>query len=206
MELADWLSPTVLEADFLERERERYAAAEPFPHANIQQVLRDDRLHELEDALATQEFVHKESDLFSFAQTDDLGGMEQPVLKEFVSFLNSEEFRYWIAQLTGVSTTPGRLDCFGAIYQDTDYLLCHDDRLADRKVAFIIYLTTLEDEEGGALALFTDNDGHPGTRVTAYPPVRNSMSLFTVSDKSWHEVEEVTEETYRVTVGGWLCG
>lgn len=38
----------------------------------------------------------------------------------------------------------------------TDYLLCHDDQLENRKIAFILYLTESDwsNEDGGQLELF----------------------------------------------------
>lgn len=42
-----------------------------------------------------------------------------------------------------------------------DYLLCHDDQLENRKIAFILYLTENEwsEKDGGQLELFKCDSG-----------------------------------------------
>ena len=49
-----------------------------------------------------------------------------------------------------------KLALFGAKYCTTDYLLCHDDELEGRRVAFIMYLVPedWEENDGGLLELF----------------------------------------------------
>lgn len=206
MDIQDWIAPEYLSDEWIADAAKRYADARPFPHANIPDFLRKDRFAELVEASARREYEHKESDLFSLAQTADLSKDSKGPIALFARFLNSDQFRGWINKLTGVVTRPGALDLFGAVYGDTDYLLCHDDQLEDRKIAFILYLTTLATEDGGALALYADTDGHPDEKAASYRPVENTLNLFTVSPVSWHEVEEVTGETQRVSLGGWLRG
>mgnify|MGYP003342408719 CR=1 FL=1 len=52
-----------------------------------------------------------------------------------------------------------KVDLFASLYQDTDFLLPHDDKLESRKIAFIIYLSNLEKKDGGEV-LELDLDGH----------------------------------------------
>lgn len=204
--LTEWMNEELLTEEWLEQAKNSYEQASPFPHIQIQDFLKEEKLQKLEEALSKHQFTHKESDLFSLAQTPALETLNDPVIDEYLTFLNSKEFRDWMTTLTQTPTTPGLLDAFGAIYMDTDYLLPHDDQLDDRKIAYILYLTTLDEEDGGALALYTDKDGHPGEITNTYPPQKNALNLFTVTDKSWHEVQEVTGDVHRVSVGGWLRG
>lgn len=196
-----WINPQLQEQ--VNTLAKKYQEAKPYPHIQISEFLREDKFEELVRALSQLSFTHKESDLFSLAQTPELATVDDETIQSFLTFMNSQELRDWFEQVTGVSTNPGKLDCFGAIYQDSDYLLCHDDQLEERKIAWILYLTTLTVDQGGALALYTDNNG-PDKKVKAYQPIANSIAFFTVSPKSWHEVEEVTDETSRVSIGGWL--
>lgn len=183
---------------------QEYQEAQPFEHIQVPEFLDKKKFEELVHALSNLQFEHKENDLFSLAQTPDLQSVSNETIQEFIDFMNSKELRNWFAQVTQVETTPGEIDIFGAIYQDTDYLLPHDDQLEDRKIAWILYLTTLTQEQGGALALYTDDEGMPEKKIKAYQPIANSIAFFTVSDTSWHEVEEVTADTSRVSIGGWL--
>lgn len=71
-----------------------------------------------------------------------------------------------------------------------DRLLCHDDKCEDRHIAFVLYLT--EDwtqEDGGNLELFdSDENGDPFLPVVTIPATFNTLVLFEVSAKSYHQV------------------
>ncbi len=187
-----------------EEETRRYENAKPFKHIQIQHFLDEEAFLALREALQEEEFEQKENDLFSLAQTCDLRDSNNPVLASFVAFMNSQKTRRWVQETTGVETTPGNMSIAGTIYQQDDYLLCHDDQLEGRKIAWILYLTTLDKEEGGGLALYTTRDGEPDVIAQTYQPEENTLFLFEVHEKSWHEVEQVRAETYRVSIGGWL--
>lgn len=206
MELAKWITPKYLSEQWIENASAEMTDASPFPHMQLSNFLLKEQFTRLEEQLSEQEFTYKENDLFSLSQTPALTQVTEGPIKEFADMLNSDEFRTWMSKVSHVRTTPGKLDLFGAVYQDSDYLLPHDDQLEDRKIAFILYVTTLAKDEGGALSLYTDKDGHPDEVVKRLPVHANALSFFVVSPQSWHEVEEVTADAYRVSIGGWLHG
>ena len=94
----------------------------------------------------------------------------------------------------------GRIDLFGSLYQDTDFLLPHDDRLSGRRIAFMIYLSDLDEKDGGALLLY----GKKG--VKKIRPRSRSFVFFEVSDRSLHGVEEVVTKNKRYALSGWFHG
>ena len=96
------------------------------------------------------------------------------------------------------------LDLFGSLYEDTDHLLCHDDLLEDRKIAYLFYLSDLEEGDGGALQLYGDNDGNSSKVEKSYSPKFKGFAMFAVSGKSWHSVEEVVGDKKRYAIGGWM--
>ena len=78
-----------------------------------------------------------------------------------------------------------------AIYDDSSYLLCHDDDLAERRIAYIIYFVSEDWDavDGGALDLFAADDAGRPTRVTKrIVPQWNSFCMFAVSSISHHQV------------------
>ena len=78
-------------------------------------------------------------------------------------------------------------------------------REAPAWIAYILYLSeTFSKNDGGALVFLNSKKGHPYKKAVSYPPVKNSMMIFEVSPKSWHEIGEVTSEKKRYTIGGWL--
>lgn len=183
---------------------ERYIRAKPFPHVVFDAFLKKEIVAGLLMAFEKETFEQKHADLFQFSQTLDLHGSKQKALKQFVTFLDSNEFADYLIRVTGVKVRAGASDVFGSRYTSTDYLLCHDDQLEGRKLAFIFYLSTLRERQGGALALRADIQGVPGKIVTRIHPKAGRLVVFEVSRKSWHEVEEVLSNVTRYAIGGWL--
>jgi Rps23 Pro-64 3,4-dihydroxylase Tpa1-like proline 4-hydroxylase len=88
------------------------------------------------------------------------------------------------------------------IYDDTDYLLPHDDRLEGRKIAYVVQVgDNFAKEDGGALQLLE------GKKVVkSISPSYNAFTIFKVSSKSWHQVQEVLSSKKRVSFAGWFHG
>lgn len=183
----------------------KFKKAKPFPHVLIENLLSEDDAKRLQSALQNEVFTEKDSDLFHLWQTSDLESAKQPTLQEFYSFLKSREFAEFMRRLTGIAVEPSALDVAGSLYKDTNYLLCHDDKVEDRKVAYIYYLSEdFGEDDGGALALLEDVKGKPGKVAKRYYPQWNSLMVFAVSSRSWHAVEEVIGKKSRYAIGGWL--
>ena len=182
-----------------------YSSPKPFPHILIHGFLQKKEYAAVDHALQKEKFSLKNSDLFQFQQTADLRTAEQETLRTFQKWLSSQH-----ALIFSVTKkkTKGQVDAFGSLYSDTDYLLPHDDRLESRKVAFILYFSTLSRKNGGALCLYSSH-GRP-TKPTAttrrYQPKENLLVLFPVTRTSWHSVSEVVGNVKRYAIGGWFRG
>jgi Rps23 Pro-64 3,4-dihydroxylase Tpa1-like proline 4-hydroxylase len=172
----------------------------PFPHAVIDSFLPQDQVASILKALKEEEFEHKESDLFSFFQSQDFETSDQKTLQEVRDFFSSEDFVSWVELLTNKKLKRGVVDLHATIYTDTDYLLCHDDQLDSRRIAFLYYLSDMKKGEGGELVLWDETFENS---VSIRPKV-NRLAFFVVSDKSFHEVAEVLTNTQRIAIGGWL--
>jgi len=68
----------------------------------------------------------------------------------------------------------------------------------------MLYLTTLEKKDGGALGLYDSQKSVATKIVKRIQPRRNSFVFFIVSKKSFHGVEEVLTDKKRVALSGWL--
>jgi Rps23 Pro-64 3,4-dihydroxylase Tpa1-like proline 4-hydroxylase len=182
-----------------------FVGNKPFPHLLIENFLDKQKAEKLLLALKKEKFEEKDSDLFQFRQTKDLHFSKDKEIREFVNMLESKEFSNRIKSITGINVKEGAFDLSGSLYIDTDYLLCHDDELEGRKIAYIYYLCEdFSEKDGGALALLEDENGKPGKVSRRYFPKWNSLMIFEVSKKSWHEVEEVIGKKKRYAIGGWL--
>lgn len=183
----------------------RFKSARPFPHAVIENFLAGGNCKRLLSELKKEQFYIKDSDLFTFRQTGNLFHSKNAVVSAAVTMFSSRQFAGAISAISGIKLKHGAIDVSGSLYERTDYLLCHDDQLEGRKIAFILYLSgSFYAADGGALVFLSHKGKRPYRKVMAYPPLENSLMIFAVSEESWHEVEEVLADKQRYTIGGWL--
>ncbi len=192
-----WINPVYLKnVAGLKRE---FASNQPFPHLVLGNFFAK-KINKVAAALLKEKFYEYNSDLYQFQQTDDCKNAKQPAIKEFHKFFSSKEFISFISQIT--NTKLKSIDMSGFIYDDTDYLLPHDDRLAGRKVAYILNLTkNFTKADGGALQFFKNNK-----IVKSIPPTFNTLTIFKVSSKSLHQVQEIMSAKKRISFAGWFHG
>ncbi len=206
--LKQFLNPIYLNLKTLQKLKTTFTKAKPFQHLQLQNFLKEEIILGLTSNLLQEPFFTKDSDLFSFLQTNDLKGAHHQSITDFRNFLQSKDFLTFFEYLTTSKLTTKKLDLFGSIYQNTHYLLPHDDRLDSRNIAFILYLSTLQKKEGGALALYdsktTSGKVVPTKKHLALQPQANTFTFFKVSQKSYHEVEEVLTQKQRISFTGWF--
>ncbi|NXC53332.1 OGFD1 hydroxylase, partial [Aleadryas rufinucha] len=130
-----------------------------------------------------------------------------------------EEFRAWLSAVTQIELEP-TIDISCAKYEYTDVLLCHDDELEGRRIAFILYLVPpWEKSDGGTLDLYsTDEHFQPQQITKSLVPSWNTLVFFEVSPVSFHQarsltccptllqVSEVVSQKCRLSVSGWFHG
>ena len=116
----------------------------------------------------------------------------------------SKNFMHLIEELTQQKTNHAQLDMAATVYQDTDYLLPHDDQLDSRAIAYMVYLSTLNKNDGGALALFSNKENKLQEITKRIIPQFNTFFLFKVSSLSLHTVEEVIGDVQRFAISGWF--
>ena len=90
-----------------------------------------------------------------------------------------------------------------------DALLCHDDQLSGRRIAFALYLVP-EDwalVDGGTLDVFASNADGPTHVERRFVPATGKLVIFKVSSVSFHRVSEVVAQSRtRVAISGWFHG
>uniref|UniRef100_A0A8C8VE04 Prolyl 3-hydroxylase OGFOD1 n=1 Tax=Pelusios castaneus TaxID=367368 RepID=A0A8C8VE04_9SAUR len=180
----------------------------PFCHGVIPSFIQGPGfLDGLQKELLSLDFHEKCNDLYKFKQSDDLKKRKEPHISALRKVL-FEEFREWLSAVTQVELEP-TIDLSCAKYEYTDALLCHDDELEGRRIAFILYLVPpWEKSDGGTLDLYsTDSHFQPQQVVKSLVPSWNSLAFFEVSPVSFHQVSEVlTEGKCRLSVSGWFHG
>uniref|UniRef100_G3MPY1 uS12 prolyl 3-hydroxylase n=1 Tax=Amblyomma maculatum TaxID=34609 RepID=G3MPY1_AMBMU len=202
-----------LKAAFAKREAGQFGTAvelitEPFNVCILHNLLADAGcVDSLKNELFDIEFHAKNNDLYKFHQSDDLQNFDTPYIHAFRKCLEGT-LAPWLRDVTGIPLD-GTISLTCSKYSYTDVLLCHDDELEGRRIAFILYLTPgWTSTDGGSLDLFdVDSNGQPRDIVRNIVPRFNSFAFFEVSPVSFHQVAEVlSEDKLRISVGGWFHG
>jgi len=185
-------------------------STDPFNCLVVKNFLKNPEfLEELRLECDNLKLTQKNNDLYKFHQSAALSDNAGTYIQELRTKL-LQQMRTWIMECLELELDAGSLDLFCAKYRHTDTLLCHDDELEERKVAFILYLTedAWSEADGGMLELFdTDEKGNPDKVVRRLLPEGNSFALFEVSPVSFHTVSEVLSETKtRLSLSGWFHG
>ncbi|XP_059120547.1 prolyl 3-hydroxylase OGFOD1 isoform X2 [Peromyscus eremicus] len=181
---------------------------DPFLHCVIPNFIQSqDFLEGLQMELLSLDFHEKYNDLYKFQQSDDLKKRKEPHISALRKLM-FEDFRDWLSKVSSIDLEP-TIDMSCAKYEFTDALLCHDDELEGRRIAFILYLVPSWDRSlGGTLDLYnTDEHFQPKRIVKSLTPSWNKLVFFEVSPVSFHQVSEVlSEETSRLSISGWFHG
>lgn len=216
------LNPLLLDPAHVAKLKASFHAATPFKHLCISDIFDAAFLRTLENELRGLEYFHKSSDLFEFAQSADLKSCDTPLVRKLKEVLYGSRFRGILREITGIEIgeLAQTVDMSANVYGSTNQLLCHDDELLGRRIAYILYMVppSWSAADGGALDLFsTDSQGQPDRIVKSLVPQWNNFAFFEVSPVSYHQVsevltsaEDIDERTggnkVRVSVSGWYHG
>lgn len=182
--------------------------SKPFKVCKISNFLRDEKILEnLKSELESHDYMRKVLDLYQFEKTEDLHHFTD----KYIQMLNSsfrKDLISWMSRNTNIELN-GKVLMSSARYHNTDRLLCHDDNMVDRRIAYILYLTDdWSEEDGGSLDLFDmDEEGSPRKVVKSLIPEYNSLVFFEVVENSYHQVAEVlARDKCRWSINGWFHG
>lgn len=133
---------------------------EPFKYVILPNLIENEFfLKNLRDELLNDvEYDKKNNDLYSFSQSKDFKFLDLPCVKELRKCLLKSVLPL-VQFITGFELYEDEIDLTASQYRYTDVLLCHDDKLEERRIAFILYLVDdWKNKFGGSLALF-ETDG-----------------------------------------------
>jgi prolyl 3-hydroxylase /prolyl 3,4-dihydroxylase len=189
--------------------KQEFRSAKPFPHVRIENVFSAAVADAVQDELMAKTFYPKRNDLYSFHQSGELKNATSPNLVGMRTSMYSQAMRDALQLISGIELND-TVDMTAAVYGCGDNLLCHDDKLQGRRIAYIYYLVPEDwtESDGGALELFEcDEQCEPYRIVKSLVPKRNSLVLFEVNEHSYHQVQEVLSPSkLRLAIGGWYHG
>ncbi|GFO40769.1 2-oxoglutarate and iron-dependent oxygenase domain-containing 1 [Plakobranchus ocellatus] len=110
----------------------------PFRHCILPNFITNHNyVDDLESALLDLPLRDKNNDLYKFSQSRDLNYSKSSMISSFKSMC--EIVRGFLTTITDIPLN-SKIDLFCSQYKYTDVLLCHDDELEERRIAFIYYL------------------------------------------------------------------
>ena len=201
--LKEWINGKYLNKNNIKKTRVRFLKSKPYPNFVLDDFFNKNKLLKLKKELAKEKYGKIDKDLFSLSHTNDLVSSKISLIKEFYGLLSSNEFISLMEKLTNEKLS-GKIDMQSHVMTQGNYLLFHDDVVEGRRIAYIVYLTSLNPKDGGALRLYGIKS--PLNPVKKIYPKFNSFACFKVSKKSLHDVEEVKSKKQRLTIGGWFYG
>ncbi|KOC66491.1 2-oxoglutarate and iron-dependent oxygenase domain-containing protein 1 [Habropoda laboriosa] len=200
--LENWHNSVDIKTDNLE------IISKPFRVCRISNFLcNEEFMDEIKNELLDVKSRRNSIDLYQFEQTSDLASIDTENLKLLYETFQTD-LATWMQRNTKIELNK-KISMSSSCYYDTDYLLCHDDNMGDRRIAFILYLSkNWTTKDGGALDLFdTDENGLPRNVVKSLIPEYNSLVFFEVVDNSYHQVAEITSSgKSRWSINGWFHG
>jgi len=199
---------TIIPANDIE-EKISYQNNIPFCHVALKNFTTHQFAVEALKQLKEEKWFVKRNDLYTFRQTDDLKNTIQPCLRDFREALYSDIFRNYLHYITGI-TLNNKVDVAGQLYRQGGNLLCHDDELDGRRIAFIWYLVPEDwtEQDGGQFCLYDNDKGNPSVEpVKRFTPMWNTLLFFETTPTTWHQVSEVlSKDKERYSISGWFHG
>lgn len=221
-EIHNFFQPKIWDQNYQQDLKQDIKDSQPYRWGTIKDLMNDQLLRNVRTEVMNEiSFTKKETDIYKVYQSGDLANLSGldwddlsrlPSLYELRAAIYSEQFRDFISTVTDCGKLSGKkTDMSINSYTTGCHLLTHDDVIGSRRVSFILYLPdpneTWEEEFGGALRLFPSIV--PNVPFTDYSvkliPQFNQIAFFTVQPGlSFHDVEEVRMNKYRLSIQGWF--
>ena len=214
-------NPKLWSQDFKDQMKDTVLNNKPFQWGCIDDLVDEQLLKDVRNEVETQiQFTEKETDIYKVNQSGDLANLSKldsktlqklPNLFKLQQILYSKKFRDFMSYITQSGPlSHSKVDLSVNVYKKSCHLLIHDDVIGSRRISFIIYLPDpnrkWKDHYGGGLRLFPTVDyniPHPDP-VAKLVPQFNQFAFFKIQPGySWHDVEEVKVDKYRLSIQGW---
>ncbi|KRZ72699.1 Tryptophan 5-hydroxylase 1 [Trichinella papuae] len=188
------------------------AFEKPFKCAILRNFLTGNNMNEyfhiLRKEILDSKPVLKQKDLFKFLQTKDFSALSSPAVEKLKSVFYGP-VKEWFSKVTGIPLDD-RVALAAQVYSHGHYLLCHDDRIGGRRIAFILNFTenNWTSDDGGLLELLEcETEQYPMKVKHTIVPSENVLTCFEVVLQSFHQVSEIRSKTKkRFSIQGWYHG
>jgi hypothetical protein len=136
----DILNPSLFTPETIATNKQTFHEYKPFPTLKFSNFCDSTFLTRIRDELTKIDYYNKSNDLFEFMQSSDLKSCTKPLITKLRDILYGETFRNMLQSITGIEITGLNhdVDMSANVYDDTNTLLCHDDELLGRRIAYIL--------------------------------------------------------------------
>jgi len=201
MKLDEWITSDYLDENKIKKLNQKFNSK--FKHISIDNLFNEKKLLEIENELKNQEYYEENSDLYQFMRTEDFKKVKNKKLNELRNFFMSKEFIELIEKITNIKLIPNKISIHSLKLKPTHYLLCHDDNIENRKIAFILNFSNFKKIEGATLDLIAIDKNNNGKIIKQIEPKFNRFNIFEVTNISYHQITENLSTKNRITIGGW---
>lgn len=206
MSLNEWINPKYLSNEEIINLNKKFKSSENFSYLSIDDFFIKEKLLEVEKSLKVEKYYLEDSDLYQFFRTVDFKNSKNKEIFEFRYFLLSNDFKEFLEKITSLNFVSGKIDMHSLKLKNGNYLLCHDDQVESRKLAYVINFSDFNEKDGGKLDFFKLTQSGEGEIFESVLPKFSKFNIFKVSDKSYHQISEVISKKERITIGGWFYG
>jgi len=203
--LNTWINEKYLNENKINSLKDEFKSSPFFSHLSLNDFLIKEKAQNLLKELKKEDYYLEENDLYKFFRTIDFKNSNNEIIIEFRNFLLSNEFRKFIEEITNSKINDKKMDLHSLKLENTNYLLCHDDFIENRKFAFIFNFTkNFTKEDGGELEFFESENNMPKGKIfKSIIPKFNQFNIFKVSENSFHQINEVETNKKRISISGW---
>ncbi len=204
MNINEWIDPEHLKK--IKEYKDEIKNNKPFAHTSIPNFLVEKKANEIYDILVKQNYYLEDHDLYQFLRTVHFKNIKSKEIKEILDSIFSEEFVSFIEKISGCKLSKKQRELHSLNFTNGHYLLCHDDKVQGRKIAFIVNLSkNWTKKDGGELELYYSKKGEPVVENSKIVlPAFNQFNMFIVTDNSFHQVREVLSDKHRISLAGWF--
>lgn len=192
--------------DTINKLHEEYSKnSNPTKNILITDFFKNNIFKKIKKNIEKEDYYLEDHDLYRFLRTEDFKTSTIKEIREIRNYFISEEIIKFLESITKTTLNKNKITIHSLKMSNTHYLLCHNDKVENRKIAFIYYLTELKEKDGGKFEFFNSNTKklpEPET-IKSIIPKANTLNIFEVTETSYHQITEILTDKERITIGGW---
>jgi len=198
--LSEWVNERYLDAKEIGTMKNNFSNNRPFKHLVLKNFLKTDKAQKILNALEKGELSVRDEP--RKCRLKQISYPKDKIVWDYNDLLSSENFMDYISSI--IEANIARVDgLFAYKYEEGDFFGCHHDKEGERKITFILYLSDMDENDGGSLNLYNSKNGDAISLEKKIIPKFNTLVFFEGIENGFHEVEKVVGNNARYNI---VCG